>query len=59
MQDFRRKFDQRRATIGNKCGRELRAAALDHVKRPAIRIENARGTLDDQPVQIGRPDGLR
>ena len=35
------------------------AAAFDHVKRAAMRIENPSGTFDDQAVQISCADRFR
>ena len=49
-------FDQRRTTFRKKAGASLRAGAIGHVKRAAMRIENAGRAFDDQAVQIVRPD---
>ena len=55
---MRRDIDQRRATLGNKRGREFNSASVGEVKRAALGIEHPGRALDDQSMQIRRPDGF-
>ena len=56
MQDMARHQHQRRTTLGKKCRHQFVAAAIGQIKRAAMGIENPRRSLDNQPVQIVRPD---
>src|SRR5262249_3357230 len=50
--------DQRRTAFGNKCWSKFLARSIGHVKRAAVRVENARSAFDDEPMQFLRPNGL-
>ena len=54
LQNMRRNIDQRRAPFGNERRRQFRAGAIGHVKRAALRIQDARGAFDNQTMQIVR-----
>ena len=49
-------IDQWRATFGNKSGCKFGAGAVGHVKRAALRIEDARRAFNNKPMQIARPN---
>ncbi len=51
-------LDEGRAAFRDESRHELRAGPVRHVKRAAVRVENAGRTLDDQPVKIVRPDDI-
>src|ERR1041384_4351993 len=51
-------INQRRTTFGDKSRRKFRASATSHIKRSAVRVQNARSALDNKPVQFLGPDGL-
>ena len=53
---MRRHFDERRTAFRNKGRRKLRSAAIDHVKRAAMCVENTGRALHDQPMQIRRAE---
>ena len=36
--------------------RVQKRGTIGHVKRPALRIEDARGAFNNKPVQIARPN---
>ena len=58
LQDAVGHFDQRRTTLGKECRLQARPGAIGHVKRAAVRIEDADRAFDDQAMQIMRPDDI-
>ena len=56
LQNVRRNVDKRWTTLGDERRRQFRARAIGHVKRAAVRVENARRAFDDQAMQIIGPD---
>ena len=58
LQDLWGNFHQGRTTLRNIGRRQASSGAVGHVKRAAVRIENATRALDDQAVQISGPDCL-
>ena len=58
LQDVRRNIDQRRAAFGDESRSEFATRAVSHIKRPTVRVQNARGPLNNEPVQFLRSNGL-
>ena len=56
LQNVRRNIDKRRTTLGDECRRQFRARAIGHVKRAAMRVQNARRAFYDQAMQVMGPD---
>ena len=49
---------QRWTAFRDKDWSELSASAIGHIKRATVCIENTRGPLDDEPVQLIRPNSI-
>ena len=49
-------IDQRRTTARNIRRREFGSGPIGHVKRPALRVEDADGAFDNEPMQIPGPN---
>ena len=55
---MRRNIDQRRTTLGDKSRHKFRAGAVRHIKCAAVRVENARSSLHNEPMQFLGSNGL-
>ena len=58
LQDVRRNVDQRRAALGDKSRPKFATRAISHIKCPTVRVQNARGALNNEPVQFLRSNGF-
>ena len=58
LQHIRRNVHQRRTPLRDKSRRKFRARAIGHIKRSAVRVENARSALDNEPMEFLRSNGF-
>ena len=56
LENISRNFHKRRAAFGNERRDQLRASAIDHVKRAAVGVEDTRRSFDNQSMQVIGPD---
>jgi hypothetical protein len=56
LQNVRRHFDERRASLGNECRDQFGAGTISQIKRATMGIENTARSFDNQTMEIARPN---